>query len=232
MLPLKAEIKGLDFMKAGVSDEVTARFTNVIKDHIIFSDDVNLHEMMRDLKQFEKEIYMSLIHGETSYLKPQSYKSEASYAKIKDKQGNIIGTKAWSLPVYRGVAVWNAIVDVTGDTNKIYSFDRVKLINLVVTGPGDMDVIKDKFPMEYNAVIKNVFGNDDPHIREAGMKVICIPGTMPETPKWIVPLIDTEAMISSVMSSFKSVLDSFDTENISYKTPNGKANTTSCLISL
>ena len=45
-------------------------------------------------------------------------------------------------------------------------------------------------------------------------------------------LIDYDIIVSDVISSFRSVLDALNLEEIYFKTPNGNANLTSCLISL
>lgn len=60
MIPFKPELKGLDFIKAGVTDEVSAKFSKMLQDHVLYSDDLELHEMMRDLKKFERDIYYDL----------------------------------------------------------------------------------------------------------------------------------------------------------------------------
>jgi hypothetical protein len=216
MVPYKTEIKGLDFIKAGVSDHVTKVFTKMLEKYILFSEELQLHELMREVKRFEKEIYHDLKQGGTQYLKPQSYKSGDAYKK------------PWSVQVYKAVAVWNAMYP----NNKIYSLDKVKLVKTVVTGLQDLDKIKDKYPEEYKLIYNNIFKSSDPELIKAGMKVIAIPSTIHETPEWIRELIDYTTIISDVCSSFRSVLDAFKLETIPIKTPNGKANITTSLISL
>lgn len=228
MIPFKLEIKGMDFIKAGVTDDVTEKFTKMLEQYILFSDGLELHEMMRELKEFEKEIFLDLKKGGTKFLKPQMYKAEEAYMKIKDDDGRVIGSKAWSLPVFRGSAVWNELYP----DKKIYSLDRVRLIKLTVTGLTDLETIKNKYPKEYNMVLNRVFKSDNSDIVKAGLKVIAIPNSVKEIPAWIIDLIDYDLIISDVISSFKSVLDALKIEDIDFKTANGKANVTSCLISI
>lgn len=228
MIPFKLEIKGMDFIKAGVTDEVTKKFTKMLESHILFSDKLELHEMMKELKEFEKEIYLDLKKGGTKFLKPQMYKSEDAYIKIKDDDGRVIGSKAWSLPVFRGSSVWNELYP----DKKIYSLDRVRIIKLVVTGLGDLEIIKQKYPKEYEMVLNKVFKSPVPEIAKAGLKVIAIPSSVKQIPEWIIDLIDYDVIISDVISSFRSVLDALKIEDIDFKTANGKANITSCLISI
>ena len=216
IVPYKTEIKGLDFIKAGVTDEVTKKFTKMLEKNILFSDELQLHQLMRELKLFEKEIYHDLKSGGARYLKPQSYKSEGAYKN------------PWSVQTFKAVAVWNAMYP----DNKIYSLDKVKMIKLIVTGVQDLNVIKDKFPVEYKLLLDNVFNSPNPELAKVGMKVIAIPSVAKETPPWVRELIDYHLIISDVCSSFRSVLDAFQIENIPIKTPNGKVNMTTSLISI
>ncbi len=228
MIPFKPELKGLDFIKAGVTDEVSERFSKMLQDHILYSEELELHELMRDIKKFERDIYYDIKSGGTLYFKSQMYKPEESYKKIKDSDGRVVGTKAWSLPVFRGSMIWNELYP----RDKIYSLDRVKIIKLTITNPTDMDRIKDKYPNEYKMVLDKVFNSNIEQIQKYGLKVICIPATIPKVPDWIVELIDYDVTVSDVIASFRSVLDALDLEAMSFKTPNGEANVTSCLISL
>lgn len=228
MLPFKLEIKGMDFIKAGVTDEVTTKFTNMLKKYILYVDTPDLHGMMKEIKMFEREIYHDLMNGGTKYLKSQQYKPEEGYSKIKDTKGNVVGTKAWSLPVFRGSEVWN----ILNPDKPINSLDRVSIVKLTVTKIEDVAKIRDKFPNEYNNIMSKIYGSNNPNIIKAGLKVICIPNSLHEIPEWIIPLIDYDVIISDVISSFRSVLDALNLEAMEFKTPNGKANLVSCLVSL
>ena len=228
IIPFKPEIKGMDFIKAGVTDKVSKRFTKILCDYILYSDTIETHKLMDDLKSFEREIYQDLKNGGMEYLKQQQYKDENGYAKIKDKSGRVIGTTAWTQQPYRGSVVWNKIYP----DKKIYSLDRVRILKLIVTDAKDMDIIKDKYPEKYNTVLNEIFNSESEDIRKAGLKVICIPTSVKKIPEWLIPLIDYDITVSDVMSSFASVLDALDIEYVQYKTPNGKANIPTCLISI
>lgn len=228
MMPLKLEIKGMDFIKAGVSDEVTKRFTDMLKNHVLYSDNIELHELMKDLKAFESEIYNSLRRGETTYLKSQQYKAEGAYKVIKDSNGRVLGTKAWSLPVFRGAAVWNELYP----DQKINSLDRVSICKLIVTSPDDLMKIRDKFPKEYDMLMEKVYGSTSENIKKAGLKVLSLPNTLKKMPNWLIPLIDYDIIISDIISSFRSVLDALNIEEMYFKTANGNANVTTCLIAI
>lgn len=228
IFPFKLEIKGMDFIKAGVTEDVTKRFTKMLEDHVLFSDKVELHELMQELKLFEREIFYDLKHGGTKFLKPQQFKAEDAYKKVRDENGKVIGSKAWSLPVFRGSVVWNELYP----TQKINSLDRVKIIKLISIKEDDIDKIKYKYPNEYKLVKEKIYQSNNPEIRKAGLKVIAIPKSVKVIPEWLHDLIDYDIIVSDVISSFRSVLDALKIEEIYYKTPNGNANLTSCLISL
>lgn len=219
IVPFKPEIKGMDFIKAGVTIDVSKRFEKMLCDHILFSDELELHELMRDIKQFEKEIYDDLHNGGLKYLKSSQYKSETSYKNIQ---------KAWSLPVFRGVATWNELFE----EKKIYSLDRVYIMKLNVGGITDLERIHEKYPDEYNKAVSKIFLSPKPEIVKNGMKYICIPSSMKKTPEWLIPLIDTDIIISDTISVFRSILKALNLEEMQFKTSNGNASITSCLISI
>lgn len=219
MMPFKLEIKGMDFIKAGVTKDVTDRFTKMLEKHILFSEELELHALMDDLKRFEKEIYHDLKIGGMKYLKQQAYKVESGYKSVE---------KAWQLPVFRGSSIWNELYP----SRKIYSLDRVNILKLITVNEQALEKIKNTFPNEYNMVVNKIYHSEKPEIRKAGLKVICIPKSVKKIPDWLIPLIDYDILISDVISSFRSVLDALNIEEMYYKTPNGDAAINSCLISL
>ena len=216
IIPFKPELKGMDFIKAGVDEAVSKRFEKMLCDHILFSETLELHEMMHDLKQFESEIYHDIQSGGIRYYKQTQYKSAEGY---KDE------TKAWSLPVYKGAAVWNELYP----DKKIYSLDRVRIVKLTVNGLTDLECIKSKYPDMYNIVVQKIFINPNALIKNAGLKVICIPNSVHELPEWIIPLVDSDAIISDMISSFRSVLEALNIEEVPLNT---NVSMTSGLISL
>jgi hypothetical protein len=229
MIPFKTEIKGVDFIKAQITDEVTKRFTKMLEDRILFSEEVELHKLMGDLKKFEREIEHDLRNGGVRFLRAQTYKEAAAYkSKVFDKDIGETVSYAWTLPIFRGATIWNELYP----KQKIYSFNRVKLIKLVVTGASNLDIIKTKYPNEYDMCMNKIFGSKSKEIAKAGMKVIAIPSNKHKIPDWIVELIDFDIIVSDVIASFKSVTEAFRIDTVSMKTPHGTANIVSSLISI
>lgn len=219
IIPFKPEIKGMDFIKAGVTTDVSKRFEKILCDNILFADNIDLHAMMRDLKQFEREIYEDLSKGGLTYLMQKQFKSEDGYKNA---------AKAWSLPVFRGVVAWNELMP----DKKIYSLDRVHILKLAVDGITDLEPIHNKYPDMYNFAVSKIFLSDRPEIVKCGMKYLCIPMSVKQIPEWIIPLINKELIVSDTISVFRSILNALNIEEMEFKTPTGNASITSCLISL
>ena len=226
MIPYKTEIKGMDFIKAGVTDEVTKKFTKLLEDHILFSETLELHELMKNLKKFESEIRKDLQQGGVKFLRPQTYKNENAYKQVE--VGGVDRSQAWSLPVFRGAMIWNELYP----NQKIYSFDKVKILKLIATGLSDLEGMKNKYPKEYKLIEKKIFNHANPEILKSGLKVIAIPSNIKEIPEWLIDYIDYDVIISDIIGTFRSVLEALRIEEVNFKTPNGKANLTSSLISI
>lgn len=218
MVPMHTEIKGMDFIKAGVSDDVEKRFKKMLEDHLLFSEDLELHELMKDIKRFEKDIYHDLKQGGIKYLKQQQFK-DGGYKNM---------ASAWSLPVFRGTMVWNELYP----ERKIYSFDKIGILKTIITDINDLNIIKDKYPEDYENIIKSIYNNPFPEIVKAGLKYISIPTNIKQMPDWMLEIIDYEVIVSDVISTFRSVLDALKIEDVKFKTSNGKGAMTACLISI
>jgi len=227
MMPFKKEIKGVNFIKAEISPEIQTRLESILCDHILFSDELELHELVSDLRQFRRDIYNDLKAGHTKYLKMAQFKESSAYKNAIDKNGNET-SGAWKIQVYRGSIIWNEIYP----DKKINAFERVKILKLAVKSPTDLSIIENKFPDEYHTVMQKIYRSDDGMIVKSGLNIICIPANVKQIPEWIIPLIDYDILISDVISSFRSILDALHMPDMMFKTPNGTANAVSCLITI
>lgn len=217
IIPFKPEIKGVDFIKAGVSDDVEARFKKMLCDHILFSDTLEIHELVRDVKQFEREIMMDLKSGGMTYLKHMQFKDISAYKN------------PWTQQAFKATMAWNAIYD----ENKIYPLDRISLLKTKIASLNDLEDLKQHNPDIYDKIIQNIYLNPaDPEMKNVGLKLIAIPNTESGIPEWLIPYIDYDLIISDMIGSFKSILSALGLPEIQFKTPNGKASITSGIISL
>ena len=225
-VPFKAEIKGMDFIKAGIAPEVESRFKDILCKHILFSDTLELHEVMAEIKSFEREIYETTKSGDSKYLKQAQYKPLSSYATKINANGEKV-SMGWSNQVFRGSFIWSEL----NPEQKINVLDQVKIVKLNVSKPSDLDVIKEDYPEMYQRILDVVYINGSPEIKRQGIKTICIPVNL-TIPEWMRPLINYDMIISDIISSFRSILDALHLQEVTYKTATGKASTTSCMISL
>ena len=228
MNPFKIEIKGMDFIKSGVTELVSKRFTKILKDNILYADEINIHGLNTDLKKFEQEIIDDLKSGGTQYLSTTTFQDdENKYKEIETKEEGK-RSSAWNQAGYVGSMNWNEI----NSDNKINGLDRVFIIKLISKEAKALEKIKDKYPDKYNIIIDKIFNSEIPFIKNRGLRYICIPFGMDKIPKWIRPLIDYDIIVSDTMASFNSVLEVLEMEQFPTKTPNGDAKRISCLVSL
>ncbi len=228
LYPFKTEIKGMDFKKSGVTDDVTEEFTSLLERNILFPDEIKLRDMMKELRLFEKNIYRDLKSGGVTYLKPQSYKPEDAYKKVFDKESGLEISGAWRIPVFRAVTIWNTL----NPMNKIYSMDKVKLVKLNIKDINDLDDMQNTNKEMYDNIRHCIFESDRREIRKAGMKIIALPSTMETIPEWLIPYIDYDIIVSDVVASYRSVIEALDIETLPFKTVNGKGAMVSSLISI
>ena len=227
MMPFKKEIKGVNFIKADISEDIQKRLEGILCKYILFSDEIDLHGMVKELKQFEKDIYTSLKEGSVKYLKTSVYKDASAYKDRENKDGSK-SSGAWAIQVYRGSTIWNELYPL----KKINAFERVKILKLAVQSIDDLQKIQYKFPEEYQMAVNKIFHSDNGMIVKSGLNVICIPASVKQIPAWLIPLIDYDILISDVISSYRSILDALKMPDMLFKTPNGTANVVSCLINI
>jgi hypothetical protein len=203
---LKTEIKGVQFIKSAVSEEVSDRFTKIAEDNILFAPEVDLTGMMRDIRKFEAEIIADMKAGGTRYLKAQGLKSESGYSD------------PWRNQIYKAATVWNLVYP----EQKIYPLDRAYIVKLGVKGPTDIECIKEQFPDVHKTLMDEVFMSDDASIRKYGMSVIAIPTSEDIVPEWIRKLMDIELLCSNIMASFRNIMEAFRVEYVAVNTPSKK----------
>lgn len=204
--PFKTEIKGVQFIKSAVSEIVSERFTKITEDNILFSEEVNLKGLMRDLRQFEYEIIKDLREGGTKYLKAQGLKADDAY---KDP---------WIIQIYKATNAWNIIYP----ENKIYPLDRSFIVKLGVKSLVDIERIQHKHPDIYETIKSKIFNSHDSNVSKYGLQVIAVPATEDKVPEWIRELMDIDLLCSDVMNSFRMIMDAFRTEYIKVDTPTKK----------
>ena len=85
--PTKIDIKGFDFVKSTTTEETKEHFIDLIKQYILFTEDIDVIGLVQDLEKFQESIYDSLRNGEKKYLTPASVKEVEGYADPFKMQG-------------------------------------------------------------------------------------------------------------------------------------------------
>ena len=92
----KVEIKGLSFVKSGMSKTTGKFFKDIIAEDI-FANNIDAPSILRKLDAFAKKIRESLLRGETTFLKPAAVKALDKYKEPLSE-----------MPV-RAVLGWNSV---------------------------------------------------------------------------------------------------------------------------
>ncbi|MBD5584732.1 MAG: hypothetical protein HDQ88_06590, partial [Clostridia bacterium] len=197
MIPFKSEIKGFTFIKNEVSDEVTKVLSKTFEDNVLLNEEVDLHQLLQDIEDFQKEIYDDIHSGGVRFLKAKQFKPAHAYKDKIDKDGKK-QAGAWFQQIYKASNAWN----ILNPDEQIYPLDKVRLLKLAITSEDDVEKIKDKFPDMYRRIKEDIFHSPDQNVVNAGLKVIAIPTKLKQIPEWIREFIDYDIIISDNISSF------------------------------
>ena len=199
MNPEKVDIKGFDFKKAATSDEVSKRFTDMAKRHILYTENIDVKALENELFDFRDEIINSIRNGEVRFLTIANAKELGAYKDPGSEQS------------VRGVVAWNLL----NPQEQIELPSKVCMLKLTAFNEEDIEPLKMAHPAEYQ-IIKDkifhdktgmyVFKQKGGKLKSRGLQIIAIPMTS-RIPDWIQPFIDYTSMVNGIMSPFKSVMD-------------------------
>ena len=195
------DIKGLSFMKSGLSASVGEYMKNIIKEDIM-GDKINFRNIIYKLNLLSENIKQSLLSGFSEWTKPVAVKSKEHYKNPL----NIMG--------YKAVIVWNLLQE----SDPILLPDNVKIIKIKLSKKKDLELIKD-YPVMYEKIKEKIFDNEEEKISH-GITSIAIPQTYEKIPEWIIPLIDIDSIVEDNIKSFFPVLESLGLEIINTRATN------------
>jgi uncharacterized protein with HEPN domain len=196
--PEKIDIKGMDFVKSTTRDATKTYFMNLVKEKLLYTKEINISEILRDLEKFEGIIRESLMKGEKSFLIPKSVKEVEAYKDPFKEQG------------VRGILAWNYFYP-----NQVINLpEKVDMIKVKLTNEKEVEKLKDVNRGYYDVIHKEIFGNSIAKIAEKGVQVIAIPRNVESIPEWIMPFIDYDTIVNDNLSRFYSVLESLGIETI------------------
>lgn len=186
--PKKIDIKGHDFKKAGVNQDIHDRIVYIAKNYILEPDEINIGAILRELDSLENEIRESLLKGERKYLLRQNCKVPKAYANPMS-QGSV-----------KGPLLWNIIYP----ENEIMIPDKLDTLIIKIHSEKDLDVIKDKFPREYDILVNDVFNGPIKEFHQ-DLTYLALPNNGEPIPEFVRPFIDIDKIISRNIGTFLPV---------------------------
>jgi hypothetical protein len=167
--------------------EITNMIRNIVKEVSVDCDKIQPALLIRRIYELREKIITSLEKGESKYLLPTNIKSPDAY------------NDPYSLYTVRAVEAYRLI---SGDDDIVLP----NIFNIIdihhITGPKDIECIKDTFPTEYNNILTKIFKH--PHLK-TGLTYIAIPPRLEEIPEWIMVFID----INSIWRKYLNPLIAF-----------------------
>jgi len=196
--PAKVDIKGHDFVKSSVRPETEQFFKKLVKEKLLYVDNIDVSEILRELEAFREIIHRSLLNGEKKFLLPKSVKELEAYEDPYKEQG------------VRGILVWNLLYP----DNSISLPEKVDIVKVKLDTEAQLEKLKRINKEFYEKIDKHIFNNKNEKIAKKGVQVIAIPRNIPKIPDWILEFIDYETIILDNISKFYSVLESLGIETI------------------
>ena len=193
----KADIKGIDCIaKTTFSDTTRKALKRILLEDILKAPYIDQVKIFKDISILENQIYTDVNSGSKKYYKPLTVKSASHYAAPLSEQG------------VKGSIVWNYIKtdDLPAlDLNERNSVDIAKIDIRMST----VEKIKDDYPEVYEKIKQLIDPESVAMIWEKPVKdifkgiitSIAIPKDTP-VPKWLLPFIDIEQIISDNISGF------------------------------
>lgn len=197
ILPEKIDVKGLDFNKSSTRKDTKDFFMKLLKEKMLQTNNINVGEILKELRGFENKIRESLEKGEKNFLLPDSVKEIQAYDKPYSQQG------------VRGVLAWNFLYP----DNAISLPEKVDKVKLTLDNEKEYERLKELYPDIYKVVKRNILEHHDKGFADKGLSILAIPKNV-ETPEWIVPFIDYDTIVNDNISRFYSLLRSLGIDPI------------------
>lgn len=172
--------------------DIKEKYINMLKEHVLFSDTLEISEMLKEIKALDIEIRESLSKGEKRFMTPISVNEVQAYKFPMRMQG------------YRGVLAWNAAYP----DKEIVLPEKLDIIKVNLDTPENMNKLKEINPDIHANIIKNIYENSNEEIRKKGVNMLGVPRNEPCIPEWAVPFIDVDKITNDILSKFFPVFKS------------------------
>ena len=203
--PPKIDIHGLELVKAETSDHTEAFFSKIIKEDIIYADNIDISKILRKIRDFNDTIRSSILEGKTDYLPLKTVKPPEAYDDPLSEQG------------IKAVNNWN----IAFPSMQVSLPDKVKLLKLKTGGKQDFEKFKHLIPEEVRGTIESeIFNSRDDRMKKIGFTIIAIPQNVDHIPDWVINIADIDTVIYDNVSKFNPVLISLG--NLPLKTKSDK----------
>lgn len=186
--PQKIDIKGHDFKKAGVNQDIHDKIVHIAKEYILEPKEIQIGDVLKELDVLETDIRESLARGERKYLLRQNCKVMKAY-KNPMSQGAV-----------KGPMLWNVLFP----NNEIMVPDKLDMLIIKIRSEEDLEPIKDKFPREYNILVNEVFHGPVEEFHK-DLTYFALPNNGEPVPEFIRPFIDVDKIISRNIGTFLPV---------------------------
>ena len=139
--PPKTDIKGFDFKKATCSEYAEKVFTNIIKQHVLMSEEIELKDIIGEIYAFRDEIIRSIESGDNRFLPNGNAKELNGYAD-PSRQASV-----------RAVEAWNRIYP----DNLIELPSKVGMLKMNIFTADDIAPLRKTHPDIYERICKEIF---------------------------------------------------------------------------
>lgn len=194
-------ITGLPLDKVGIPKSTSKALKRILHDQILDADDIDQMGVLKELAILEKNIYNSLIDGETKYYKPARIKPFNAYSDPMRIQG------------IKASVAFNELKEDNEEGINLNQANTVIIIKTTLTKKTVTKVQVDH-PEFYEKAMKLL----DSDAYKGSISSIAVLMDNP-VPKWIVPFIDYTDIVHDNLNSFplESIgMHRFDNKYITY----------------
>lgn len=185
------DVKGYDFRKAGVNEEISSKLYSILLDDIMRPEEINISTILSKMDYIEHEIRESLRHGERTYLLRMNCKTPMAYSEPE------------SMGAVQSVDLWNVMYPF----NEISVPDKLDVVLLKEVKEQEWITVANKYPDEVERVVKYIFhGPNGKRYQEKGLKYLALPNNGEPIPEIILPFIDVDRIITRNTGTFEPVL--------------------------
>lgn len=198
----KLDVKGLNFVKSIMSEDIGNYYKAIIKENIM-GDKIEFATILKKLNQLSTTIRESLQKGEIRWCKPMAVKDFNKYKDPLSEMG------------IRAVMAHNFAVP----EKPIELPENVMVIKVKMEKLSDIEPLKEIRPDVYQRLVNQVYNNANKRISK-GINSFAVEQTDEKMPDWLIPFVNFNTIIEDAMKSFYPVLKSLSLEIINTRSTN------------